>query len=410
MASVLRYGSGSQVQLDLPAGVLLAECGLPRGEPLGDLSGAVARALTSPLDYPPLALGTTPSDRVVVPLDRGLPRAAQLVAAVVQCLVDGGVDPDGIAVLRTKADVDAGSPDPGAALPKNLQDRVTLQTHDPNDRGRLAYLARSHAGEPILLNRALTDADLVLPIGSISSRRAPGYHGVHGAVYPTFSDERTLHRFRSPDLLASRRALRKRLVRQCNEVGWLLGINFTVQVVPGAGDEVLHVLAGQSSSVRRRGWELYRSAWDCRAPCRASLVVAGIEGSGGQQTWQNVGQALAAAAALAEDGGAIALCCDLEATPGPGVHRLMRARSRPDALRQIRRELPEDALVAAQIARTLARRHVYLLSRLEPEIVEDLSMAPLSDPEDVARLARRHASCIVLANAAHALVTMENGT
>jgi nickel-dependent lactate racemase len=398
------------VQLDLPAGALLAECSLPRGEPLGDLSGAVAQALASPLDYPPLVLGTTPSDRVVVALDQGVPRAAQLVAAVVQCVAHGGVDPDGIAVLRTKADAGTGAPDPGAALPKDLQARVTLQTHDPKDRNRLAYLARSHSGEPILLNRALTDADLVLPIGSISSRRAPGYHGVHGAVYPTFSDERTLDRFRSPDLLMRGRDQKKRLVRECNEVGWLLGINFTIQVVPGSGDEILHVLAGQSASVRRRGWELYQSAWNCSVPHRASLVVAGIEGSACQQTWQNVGQALAAAAALAEDGGAIALCCDLEAAPGPGVQRLMRARSRLDALRQIQRELPEDALVAAQIARTLARRHVYLLSRLEPEIVEDLNLAPLADPEDVARLARRHASCIVLSNAAHALVMMENGT
>ncbi len=408
MPSILRYGNGSSVQFDLSESVLLAECGVPRGEPVSDLAGEVARVLAEPLDYPPLVLGTTPSDRIVLALDQGVPRAPQLVAAVVQCVVDGGVDPDGITLLRTRADVDAGASDPRAALPRELQERVTLETHDPDDRAKLAYLAASHSGVPILLNRTVTDADLVLPIGSISSRRAAAYHGIHGAVYPAFSDEKTLHRFRSPDVLRKSSGQKKRLVKECNEVGWLLGVNFTIQVVPGSGDEILHVLAGQCASVRRRGWDLYRSAWSCSAPRRANLVVAALEGSECRQTWQNVGEALAAAAALAEDGGAIALCCDLRAPPGPGLHRLIDARTRPGALRQIRRELPEDALVAAQVGRALGRGHVYLLSRLDPAVVEDLSMAPLAAPDEVARLARRHPSCILLANAAHALVTTEN--
>ncbi len=46
-------------------------------------------------------------------------------------------------------------------------------------------------------------------------------------------------------------ARRRELVADVDHVAWLLGINFTVQLVPAAGEQVLHVLAGQSDSVRR---------------------------------------------------------------------------------------------------------------------------------------------------------------
>jgi hypothetical protein len=135
--------------------------------------------------------------------------------------------------------------------------------------------------------------------------------------------------------------------------------------------------------------------------------VAAIEGDDAHQTWHNVGQALAVATPLVEEGGAIAVCCNLAVEPGPALQQLAGEASRHDALRQIRRELPEDALPAAQLARALDRGHVYLLSRLDPSRVEDLNVAPLAGPQDVVRLVRRHPTCILLANAPHALVTLE---
>ena len=58
---------------------------VPRGQPLADPAAATAAALAEPLDYPPLAQSTTPGDRVVLALDRGVPQVAQVTAAVVRC-------------------------------------------------------------------------------------------------------------------------------------------------------------------------------------------------------------------------------------------------------------------------------------------------------------------------------------
>jgi len=407
MHATLRYGLNDPVCLEPADGAWLAQCGTPRESPLEDLAAAVTAALAEPIDYPPLAQSAMPGDRVVLVLGRGVPRAAELVAAVVACLARAGVDPDGIGILRTQADAECGVPDPCGLLSAQTRSRLSLVTHDPADQGRLGYLAATDDGRPILLNRAILDADVVLPVGSLGNRASPEYHGIHGAVYPTFSDEKTLLRFRSLDLLNPRGAPKKHLVRLCNEVGWLLGVNFTIQLVPGAGDGVLHVLAGEAGAVRRRGRDLYRSAWSCMVPERASLVVAAVEGGPLQQTWQNLGLAMTAALGLVEEGGAIAVCCDLAGEPGPAVRQLAESSSRRDALRRIRKDRSADALVAGQLAEALDRVTVYLLSRLDDALVEQLEMAPLGGPAELARLVRRHPSCIVLANATHALAAAE---
>ena len=405
--SLLRYGADSSVRLEVSDGVRLAECGTPRAVPLEDPAAATAEALADPLEYPPLAKSTTPADQVLVALHDGVPRGGEITAAVVRCLVEAGVAPDGVSVLRTAEDVRGGVGDPRRWLPKNVRERITLITHDPDDRTRLAYLAATEQGEPILLPRAVTDADLVLPIGCFRSGAAAGYHGVHGAVFPTFSDRRTLTRFRSAESSDPRGRRKKRLRKEVDEVGWLLGVTCTVQVVPGGGDRVLHVLAGQIGAVRRRGWELYQRAWRSAVPHRASLVVAAIEGGTAEQTWGNVGCALAAAGALVEDGGSIAVCSELASRPGPALKRLAAARTRGEAFAEIRRQPSDDALPAAQLAAAQDRARVYLLSRLDEPVVESLEIAPITRADELVRLVRRHESCILLANAPHAIVATE---
>ena len=380
---------------------------MPQGVPLADPAIAVAAALEQPLEYPPLAQTTTPGDRVVVVLDSGLPQIAQVTAAVVRVLMASAIDPDGITILRSEADGGVGMEDPLRLIPGPAAERIRFLTHDPANRRNLAYLAAAEGGEPILLNRLLTDADVVLPVGCMQREHSAGYFGIHTTIYPEYSDKHTQARFRKHDRFTGNGHHRE-LQHEVNHVAWLLGVNFSVQVVPGAGDGILHVLAGQSDVVRRHCRELYRAAWNRSVAQRANLVVAAIEGAQRQQTWENLGRVLESAAGLVEEDGAIAVCCDLAAAPGPALQRLIGAPSREEAVRQIRRDNPRDALPALQLARTLETCRIYLLSRLAPELVEDLEMIPIEGPEELVRLTQRKSSCLILANAVHAMVHVEN--
>jgi hypothetical protein len=86
----------------------------------------------------------------------------------------------------------------------------------------------------------------------------------------------------------------------------------------------------------------------------------------------------------------------------------MGASSRAEAVRQIRRDNPRDALPALQLARALDTGRVFLLSRLAPGLVEELEMIPIDGPKELVRLTQRNRSCLVLANAVHAMVRVES--
>ncbi|KKK98634.1 hypothetical protein LCGC14_2640770 [marine sediment metagenome] len=156
----------------------------------------------------------------------------RIVASVIHTLVVAGVGADGIDVLRAADDVEDQAEDPCRLVPEPIRERITLLTHDPTDRDRLAYLAAADDGSPILINRAIHEADLVLPIGCLHDPAAAGYYGLNGAVSPTFSDEATLRRFRAPGTLDRQGHVKSRLIEETNHIAWLLGISFSIQLVP----------------------------------------------------------------------------------------------------------------------------------------------------------------------------------
>jgi nickel-dependent lactate racemase len=406
MAFTLRYGLDSLAELELADGALVAQCGVPEGKVVEDPEGTVATALAEPLEFPPLRQATIPGDHVVLALEHALPQAPRIVSAVVEVLLEADVEPDDIVVLRTSADVRAGAEDPLLRVSEPVRQRIKLLEHDPEDSGSLAYLAATEAGQPIFLNRAITDADVVLPIGSVQSEAAADYYGVYNPVFPAFSDQQTLRRYRGQAPFPNRRGRRRRFVDEVGEVGWLLGAAFSIQVVPGPGDRILDVLAGEVGCVGRRARQLYNEAWSWSVPRQASLVVAAVEGGPVHQSWHSFGRALEVARPLVEDGGAIAVCSSLAAEPGPALRQLAAARWAREALGQIEQHPPEDAVPALQLARAQQRSRVYLLSGLDESLVEELDMVPLAEPCELARLAGRHASCILLSNAPHATVSV----
>lgn len=408
MPCALTYGLDAWVGLDLPDETLLTICDEPQGRPLDDPAAATDAALTGPLNFPPLAQATVPGDRIVLALEHGVPQAHTLVAAVASYLVRHGAAPDHLVILQTPAAEAALARDPRMLLPDTWRWEVAIETHCPETQGKLALLASSHDGKPVYLNRTLLDADLVVPIGCLRDASTIGYHGRYGGLFPAFADAKTQQRFRKPAAPRMQHQTIRTQREEIDEVGWLLGTQFTVQVIPGGSGRLLKVLAGEFREVFRVGDAEYQAAWRWCFPHRASLVLAAISGGAEQQTWENLAQALVVASKLVTEGGAIALCTQLTLEPGQAVASLSQVDDLEAAMKQIRREAAVDAVSAIQLARTLEQAKIYLLSQLDESLVDDLGMAPMTEPADVERLARRHESCIVLANAQYVVPMVNN--
>ena len=266
LSTQIRFGNDSGVQVRLPPETNFVDCSLPRDGVLQDVSAAVAAVLDEPLDFPALASATVPGDRIVLAVDHEVPQAAAVVAGVVHSLVQSDAAPENITIVQSALDSGSDRQPLTSRLRADLRGRINVLTHDPGDRRRLTYIAASREGKPIYVNRAVADADLLVPIGCIRPVGSLGYLGVSGGLFPTFADLDTQRRFYAPNCAYSSVHQRRRR-DEAAEALWLLGSRFTIQLISGTGDQVLHVLAGEVDAVVARGAAAGRNGLElCDSP------------------------------------------------------------------------------------------------------------------------------------------------
>jgi hypothetical protein len=330
-----------------------------------------------------------PGDRVVVALDPDVPDADAVLAAVCRVLTAAGVTPGDVTVVTPA----------GAPVPRPPEG-VTLERHDPEDRNHLAYLSTTSDGRRVYLNRRVTDADFVLPVGRFAYDPVLGYRGPWSALFPDLSDAETFQLFRSqargdrPDAADVRPAL-----TASNEVSWLLGSQFHLGLVAGVGG-LTEAVAGLESSVRAEGIAALDRLWTFDAGARAELVVAGVGRPGRATSIDELAEGLATAARLVRRGGKVVVLSRAEGEFGPGLRRLMGAddpRAGEASLRG--HESDRDYPAARRFAHALAWADVYLLSDLPADEVEDLSIIALGRPEEARRLVAAAGSCTFVSQA-----------
>jgi nickel-dependent lactate racemase len=406
MPCTLRYGQAATITLPLDPPDSAGDDSGNAATPL-DVRQATLDALAAPLDYPALAQALVGGDHVTVAVDRLVPHVGEVVAAIVEHLVDCGVPTEAITVLFSEAR--AAAVPLVVRLPQHAaggkpRGDVRIEVHDPDDRGKLSYLTNTASGKSIYLNRSLGEADLMIAVGSWRGAESWSYRGPYGGVYPTFSDRAAQARFRNPVLLHSADDTFRKSQDEIESIGWKSGVQFTVQVVPGEGDDVAAVVAGEITSVAKRVAMLHAVGHRREVADPVRTVIAALSGTAAQ-TWESFAIVLGAVLDRVEDGGVIAVCTELAEPPGPALELLSQCGDDRDAvLAHVRKERPIDLFVALQLAEAQRRVRIHLLSKLDPEVVENLGMQPIDDAADVGRLAARGGSCLVLGDAQHAVL------
>jgi hypothetical protein len=382
-----------QLDLEVPEERLLAEWHGPAGVAPADVTRMVRTALETPRQYPPLRQAVVPGDQVVVALDLEVPAAGGVLRAVCETLVEAGVEAGSITVLTAG---DAGLRLQGAGLPGG----VVWSVHDPDDRNHLAYLASTGVGRRVYLNRLLTDADVVVPIGRLAYDARIGYRGPWSVLFPGLSDRETARAFRSlaaddwPDRDHPGEAL-----GESAEVSWLLGSQFQVGIVAGTLGPA-EAVAGLESIVRTEGACSLDRSWTLEAGQRADLVLAGIGLPGIPATLDHLAAGLANAARLVQRGGKIVVLSRADGPIGPALQRLLELndpRLAPAALRG--HESDPDFTLARQVAGAMAWADVYLLSALDSQAIDDSPLVALGRPEEARRLVAASRACLFLSQA-----------
>lgn len=399
----LRYGHGAALDLEIDKSRVR---GVYPGPPaIDDLPAALRSALDAPLDFPPLEQAVIPDDRVVLVLDRDVPEAAAILAEVWRRLAARGVDPERVTILQPADQAAEAAADPRSALPPSVREQIGWQVHEaiPEEEGGFHYLATTAAGERIYLSGGLLDADVVVSIGKLGFDPLLGYRGTNSVFYPGLSTAEAVKRAHGQGHSELGPDDERPLRQVVDEVGWLLGTQFTIQVVPAATGGVGDVLAGSAESVYRKGRELLAERWSVHLPERVETAVVAVDEDAGGHGWQQVAAALAVARRLVTREGRIVVLSQLAQAPGEGIEQLRRAEAPRDAFRPLRQTAPPDLLAATQFAQAVDWARVYLLSRLDSDLVEELFCVPVESEAAVSRLlAADDDTCVFIGSAQHA--------
>lgn len=375
-----------RVELEVPDDRLVGSWDGPGALAAEAFRDRLRLALEEPIGYPPLRQNVVPGDRVVIPIDPDVPDADRVVTMIARELQDAGVD--SIRALSL-------GPMPGPTRDA-WPSAAPLSVHDPEgaDPTTFAYLASTQEGRRIYLNRELTEADVVVPVGALGFDPILGYKGPWSTLFPGLSNAETQQSERSSPAGIGNRG---RVLAESGEVTWLLGSLFHVGVLPGSSG-ASGVIAGEAGQVRDEGIRAIDRAWTFRPEGRADLVVAGIGSPGRPTSMDDLAAGLATASGLVRRGGKIVVLSRVDGPLGPASRRLADlddpSRGGVKALRGAESE--PDYLTARTIAEALSWADVFLLSNLDEDTVDDLSMIALGSPEEARRLASKSPSCIVV--------------
>jgi nickel-dependent lactate racemase len=386
------YFQDERIELDLPDESLIGVWNGPGGMGPESVGDVFREALEGPLNFPPLRQMVVPGDRVAIALDDSLGDFQGELQGILEILAECGVDAEEATVISTAHAIPVDSHE----LPRGL----AFEVHDPGDSSSLAYLATTKSGRRIYLNRRLTDADVVIPVGRLGFDPVLGYRGPWSVLFPGLSDRDTLTELRSllPEDPHGRVAPRPRLDEEF-EVSWLLGTQFQLGVVPGSTG-VARFVAGLAEAVRDQGIQEVQRFWTFRPPTRAECVLVGVGAPGRQTEIGELVEGLVTASRVVQHGGRIVALSRAMGPLGPSLQRLIDAGDVKEARAALRgHDDDPDSITGRQLARVLSWADVYLLSGLDRQTTEDLLMIPLERAEDARRLVGRSGTCLVIGRA-----------
>ena len=407
MLAALTYGRAQRLEFHLPASVDLAEIGVFADSPVAEARKALQALLANPRDFPALHQAVVPGDQIVIAVGPGVPRAATLVAAVVEYLLAYEVSAEHLCVLQTLADEKNGTA-LTSECPASMRDQITIVTHHPQQREEMGYLAADEAGEAILFHRRLIEADLIIPILAADLADSTTDGTGHG-LYPIFADEKAQQRFyqQPPEVPSSKRKAGTRTQAPVNlpaeSPEWLLGVLFGIQVVAGGKDEILQLFAGSTAVIRREAARKQAQVWQVSLKQPVETLIAAVT-SPQPLSWEEAARITARLLPLVKSDGSLLLCAELDTELPPALQQWAASGLQDDILEEMKRANYPGWNIALTLSAAREHARLYLQSNLDSTAVEDLGWTPLKHGEEVARLLEQSNTACLLHNADRVIV------
>lgn len=321
MSSVpLRYGK-THVPFEYEDGRFEILSGSFPDKPLTDIE--IGRKLDDPVDSPAIEEIVSPGESVliVVPDATRQTASGQVVNLLVRRLIANGTAPFDISVIFatgihrsvTKAERDA-------ILTPFIAQRVKALDHNPRDLAANVRLGELPGGQPIELNRALTDHDHVILVGGVTFHYFAGFTGGRKLICPGLASSRTInatHKLAFDCETRSRRSgvgpgkLDGNAVHEAFTTAVsAIEPSFAISTIVNDSGEAVDLFAGNWKTSHLKACEAYAATHAIEISEKRNLVIVSCGGHPLDINMIQAHKALDAAARACKDGGTIILLAE----------------------------------------------------------------------------------------------------
>ncbi|MFQ5710799.1 MAG: nickel-dependent lactate racemase [Candidatus Geothermarchaeales archaeon] len=351
------YGKDDEIILEVPDEKVYFVVDRGVAPAIEDVGSQVKRSLRKPMGSPPLQKMVDSGSRVLIvgddntrptPLDIILP-------ALLDELNASGVPDENVEALialgthrsMTKREIQE-------KFGEEVVERIPVMNHDYKDYDNLINVGKTRSGIPIVVNKKVFQADLVIGVGNIVPHSIAEWGGGGKIIQPGVCGEETTTQThvmgrtmrRSGEFVGK---IRKRIRREMDEIAVKANLGMIINTVLNEKDEVAHIFTGDPIRAFRRGVKTARELYCPKVPGLADIVVVSSYPSD-IDYWQ-AGKPLEYAVEVVKPGGTIILItpCPEGISPAHPIFRERAKLSFEENLKAIEEREVDDLLALSAV-------------------------------------------------------------
>ena len=377
----------------LPYGKMFLQCKIPEynvldilqprhAAPEGNPEEIMKKALLSPIGTPVIGDIVKPGEKVAVitsDITRPCP-SRKVLPPVLEELREAGIRDDGITIIFA---LGSHRPHTEEEMRHLVGDSIFEQykciDHNPSD---CVSLGSTSAGTPVEIFRPVVEADRRVCVGNIEFHYFAGYSGGAKAIFPGVSTTRAIqsnHRMMLDEGSRTGNIKGNTVREDLEEIGNLLKIDFTFNVVLDQEKNIIHAVAGDYIEAHRAGCKVLDSMGKIPIGEFADIVIVSAGGFPKDINVYQAQKALDNAVCAVRPGGVVIWVASCKEGLGSKTFSdwISEAEKPEDLIERVGRDFQLGGHKAAAIAVALRKSSILMVSDLQDDMVRSFFAEPV---------------------------------
>jgi nickel-dependent lactate racemase len=255
------------------------------------------------------------------------------------------------------------------------------------DPATAVHMGVTQRGTPVDIVEVVAKADRRICLGNIEYHYFAGYSGGAKAIMPGVSTRAAIqsnHRMMVDKLACAGNITTNPLRADIEEAADICGVDFILNVVLDEHKKIIKAVAGDVTAAHRAGCEFLDSLYEKKIPERADIVIVSQGGAPKDLNLYQTQKALDNAKHAVKKGGIIILVGACQEGLGERVFEdwILRAKEPADLIEWVRTDFKLGGHKAAAIAMVLENADIYLVSKMDPQLVRKSFLTPYDSVQE----------------------------